>query len=143
MEEMLAGAGILCIAAAVMTRQLKAAGRNIPVLISSTRRQALLAALGAVLLGASFLTRLVDPSAQTGTFTRGTITPPHATDAPPSVSSDSSGGNAPQMSGQGASSEGPGPSGDHAIERSDHPDSAATVTEDELRSRSRERKREP
>ena len=55
MDEMLAGAGILCILAAIMTRQLKAAGRNIPVLISSPRRQALLAALGAVLLGASFL----------------------------------------------------------------------------------------
>ena len=46
MDEMLAGAGILCILAAIMTRQLKAAGRNIPVLISSPRRQALLAALG-------------------------------------------------------------------------------------------------
>jgi hypothetical protein len=142
MDEMLAGAGILCILAAIMTRQLKAAGRNIPVVISSTRRQALLAALGAVLLGASFLTRLVDPSAQTGTSVRGTITPPHATDAPPSVS-DSGGGNAPQMSGQGASSEGPGASGDHVIERSDHPDAASTGTEDERRSRSRERKREP
>ena len=142
MDEMLAGAGILCILAAIMTRQLKAAGRNIPVLISSPRRQALLAALGAVLLGASFLAGLVDPSAQTGSFPRGTITPPHATDAPPSVS-DSSGGNAPQMSGQGASSEGPGASGDHVTERSDHPDSASTGTEDELRSRSRERKREP
>jgi hypothetical protein len=142
MDEMLAGAGILCILAAIMTRQLKAAGRNIPVLISSPRRQALLAALGAVLLGASFLAGLVDPAAQTGTFPRGTITPPHATDAPPSVS-DSSGGNAPQMSGQGVSSQGPGASGDHVTERSDHPDSASTVTEDELRSRSRERKREP
>ena len=142
MDEMLAGAGILCILAAIMTRQLKAAGRNIPVLISSPRRQALLAALGAVLLGASFLAGLVDPAAQTGTFPRGTITPPHATDAPPSVS-DASGGNAPQMSGQGASSEGPGASGDHVTERSDHPGSASTGTEDELRSRSRERKREP
>ena len=142
MDEMLAGAGILCILAAIMTRQLKAAGRNIPVLISSPRRQALLAAVGAVLLGASFLAGLVDPAAQTGSLPRGTITPPHATDAPPSVS-DSSGGNAPQMSGQGASSQGPGASGDHEIERSDHPDSASTVTEDELRSRSRERKREP
>ena|SRR6476646_398263 len=142
MDEMLAGAGILCILAAIMTRQLKAAGRNIPVLISSARRQALLAALGAVLLGASFLAGLVDPAAQTGTFPRGTITPPHATDAPPSVS-DSSGGNAPQMSGQGASSQGPGASGEHEIERSDHPESASTGTEDELRSRSRERKREP
>jgi len=141
MDEMLAGAGILCILAAITTRQLKAAGRNIPVLISSPRRQALLAAVGAVLLGASFLAGLVDPAAQTGSLPRGTITPPHATDAPPSVS-DSSGGNAPQMSGQGASSQGPGASGDHEIERSDHPDSA-TVTEDELRSRSRERKREP
>ena len=142
MDEMLAGAGILCILAAIMTRQLKAAGRNIPVLISSPRRQALLAALGAVLLGASFLAGLVDPAAQTGSLPRGTITPPHATDAPPSVP-DSSGGNAPQMSGQGASSQGPGALGDHEIERSDHPDSASTVTEDELRSRSRERKREP
>ena len=142
MDEMLAGAGILCILAAIMTRQLKAAGRNIPVLISSPRRQALLAALGAVLLGASFLAGLVDPAAQTGSLPRGTITPPHATDAPPSVS-DSSGGNAPQMSGQGVSSQGPGASGDHVTERSDHPDSASTGTEDELRSRSRERKREP
>jgi hypothetical protein len=142
MDEMLAGAGILCILAAIMTRQLKAAGRNIPVLISSPRRQALLAAVGAVLLGASFLAGLVDPAAQTGSLPRGTITPPHATDAPPSVS-DASGGNAPQMSGQGASSEGPGASGDHVTERSDHPDSASTGTEDELRSRSRERKREP
>src|SRR4029077_5218053 len=129
--------------AAIITRQLKAAGRNIPVLISSPRRQALLAAVGAVLLGASFLAGLVDPAAQTGSLPRGTITPPHATDAPPSVS-DSSGGNAPQMSGQGASSQGPGASGDHVVtERSDHPDSASTGTEDELRSRSRERKREP
>jgi hypothetical protein len=141
MEEMLAGAGILCILAAMMTRQLRAAGRNIPVVIRSTRRQALLGALGALLLAASFLTRLADPAAGAVSSVRGNITPPHATDAPPPVS-DSGGGDASQMSGQGASSEGPGVGGDRVIERSDPLDSS-TATEDDRRSRSRERRREP
>lgn len=141
MEEMLTGAGILCIVAALLTRQLQAAGRSIPVFVSSTRRQALLAALGGLLLGGAFLTHLINPTPAEGSPLRGNITPPHATEAPPSVS-DSSGENPPQMSGQGASSEEPGTTHGSAIERSDHPASTED-SEDQLRSRNRERKREP
>lgn len=141
MEEMLAGAGVLCILGAVMTRQLRAAGRTVPIVIRSTRRQALLGALGALLLAASFLTRLADPAAGTVSSVRGNIAPPHATGAAPSVS-DSGGGDASQMSGQAASSEGPGAGGASIVERSDPMDSS-TRTEDDRRSRSRERRREP
>jgi hypothetical protein len=52
MDEMLAGAGILCILAAIMTRQLKARD-GILAVTSSTRRQALLRRWAPV--GASFL----------------------------------------------------------------------------------------
>jgi hypothetical protein len=141
MEETLAGAGILCIAAALLTRQLKAAGRNVPQLVRSTQRQALLAGMGGVLLAGALLSHLVDPSAMDGDPLRGNITPPHATDAPPSAS-DSAQDMAPQMAGQGASSEGPGGVDDTPLDRADRPETSAQ-NEDELRSRSRDRKRGP
>lgn len=140
MEELLTGAGILCIAAVLLTRQLQAAGRSIPVFVASSRRQALLAAFGGLLLAGALLTHLIYPTPEASSL-HATITPPHATDAPPSIS-DAADGIPAQMSGQGASSEGPGTTHGSVIERSDHPASTED-SEDQLRSRGRERKREP
>ena len=138
MEETLAGAGILCILAALLTRQLKAAGRTVPELVRSTQRQVLLAGMGGVLLAGALLSHLVDPLGEDNPLRR-TIAPPHATDAP-APTTDSPQAGPLQTPGSDAAS---GPAAGSPETPSDRPDRSDSnaPNEDELRSRSRERKR--
>jgi hypothetical protein len=136
MEQTLAGAGVLCIVAAVLTRQLKAAGRTVPELVRSTQRQALLAGMGGVLLAGALLSHLVDPAEDNPL--RSNIASPPASEVPSPA-----GGATPQPASQL-------PAPDVSATESAAPDTerpdrtgAASDSEAELRSRSRDRKRGP